>query len=109
MQRIVITAVLLAMWVTMFAQYPPSTNSLEKCKKLDTSDLVLQYKLKFKLNYKQKDYYVDDRTIQVGNQIIKDFSGIIFYYDSLKTINDRKGLPSHGIPNPVFNYEIFNN
>ncbi len=109
MQRAVMIAIANIICGMIFAQYPPSPNSLEDSKNIDTSTCILQYTLKFKLNYMQKDYYVDDRLIQIGNQIIKDYSGIIFYYDSLKTINDRKGLPSSSVPTPIFNYEIFNN
>lgn len=83
-------------------------NSLDNAKSKDVSTQVLQYKLKFKLNYKQKDYYEDDRIVQIGKQFVKDYSGIIFYFDSLKTVNDNKGLPSPSIPHPVFNYEMFN-
>lgn len=108
MQRIVMLAVLFLMNIAVFAQYPPSPNSLDNAKSKDVSTQVLQYKLKFKLNYKQKDYYEDDRIVQIGKQFVKDYSGIIFYFDSLKTVNDNKGLPSPSIPHPVFNYEIFN-
>lgn len=108
MQRIVMSVVLLVVGVAVFAQYPPTPNSLEKYKKIDVATQVLQYKLKFKLNFKQKDYYEDDRIVQIGNQFVKDYSGIIFYFDSLKTVNDKKGLPSPSIPHPVFNYEMFN-
>lgn len=108
MQRIVMLAVLFIMNIAVFAQYPPAPNSLEKYKKIDVATQVLQYKLKFKLNYKQKDYYEDDRIVQIGKQFVKDYSGIIFYFDSLKTVNDNKGLPSPSIPHPVFNYEMFN-
>ena len=57
MQRIIMLAVLFIMNITVFAQYPPSPNSLDNAKSKDVSTHVLQYKLKFKLNYKQKDYY----------------------------------------------------
>ena len=92
MQRIAMSVVLLVVSVAVFAQYPPSPNSLEKYKKIDVATQVLQYKLKFKLNYKQKDYYEDDRIVQIGKQFVKDYSGIIFYFDSLKTVNDNKGF-----------------
>lgn len=90
MQRIAMSVVLLVVSVAVFAQYPPAPNSLEKYKKIDVATHVLQYKLKFKLNFKQKDYYEDDRIVQIGNQFVKDYSGIIFYFDSLKTVNDNK-------------------
>jgi len=92
----------------IFAQYPPTPVSLEKFKQVDNSIYELQYTLKFKKNHKQKDYNVDDRIVQIGNHVIKDYSKIIFYFDSLTTENDRKGMDSPTNPNMVFCYELFN-
>lgn len=64
MQRIAMSVVLLVVSVAVFAQYPPGPNSLEKYKKIDVATQVLQYKLKFKLNFKQKDYYNSSLIIQ---------------------------------------------
>ena len=105
--------ILLSLWNLMlcnfiFAQYPPTPVSLEKFKQVDNSIYELQYTLKFKKNHKQKDYNVDDRIVQIGNHVIKDYSKIIFYFDSLTTENNRKGMDSPGNPNMVFCYELFN-
>ena len=105
--------ILLSLWNLMlcnfiFAQYPPASVSLEKFKQVDNSIYELQYTLKFKKNPKQKDYNVDDRIVQIGNHVIKDYSKIIFYFDSLTTENNRKGMDSPGNPNMVFCYELFN-
>ena len=108
MQRIAMSVVLLVVSVAVFAQYPPSPVSLEKSKQIDNSICELQYTLKFKKNYKQKAYNVDERIVQIGNHVIKDYSKIIFYFDSLTTENDRKGLDSPTNPNIVFCYELFN-
>ena len=73
MQRIAMSVVLLVVSVAVFAQYPPSPNSLEKYKKIDVATQVLQYKLKFKLNYTQNDYCEDDRIVQIGKQFVKQY------------------------------------
>lgn len=86
--------------------YPPSSFSLEKSTSVGKATYVLQYSLKFKNSSKQKDYDVDDRIVQVGDKYVKDYSHIIFYYDSLTTENDRKGLDSPGNQNHVFPYEL---
>ena len=92
----------------VFAQYPPGSSSLEKFKQIDNSTCELRYTLKFKKNYKQKEYNVDDRIVQVGNHVIKDYSNIIYYFDSLATENDRKGKDSPDNQNVVYSYELFN-
>lgn len=91
-----------------YAQFAPSPDALEKPMQIDKSIIELQYCLKFKKNYKQQTYDVDDRIVQIGEHIIKDYSKIIFHYDSLKTINDKKGLRSSGISGNVFCYELTN-
>ncbi len=92
----------------VFAQYPPSSSSIEKIKQIDNSICELRYTLKFKKNYKQKEYNIDDRIVQVGNHVIKDYSNIIYYFDSLATENDRKGKKSPCNQNVVYSYELFN-
>ncbi len=92
----------------IFAQYSPGSYSLEKEKQIDVSTCELRYTLKFKKNYKQTEYNIDDRIVQVGSHIIKDYSKIIFYFDSLTTENDRRGKNSPGNQNVVYSYELFN-
>ncbi len=92
----------------IFAQYSPGSYSLEKEKQIDVSTCELRYTLKFKKNYKQIEYNIDDRIVQVGSHIIKDYSKIIFYFDSLTTENDRRGKNSPGNQNVVYSYELFN-
>ncbi len=103
----------LSLWGFMFcnltfAQYSPGSYSLEKEKQIDVSTCELRYTLKFKKNYKQTEYNIDDRIVQVGSHIIKDYSKIIFYFDSLTTENDRRGKNSPGNQNVVYSYELFN-
>lgn len=91
-----------------YAQFSPSPNALDKPKQMDKSVIELQYSLKFKKSFKQQTYDVDDRIVQIGEHMVKDYSKIIFHYDSLNTINDKKGLPSPINPNTVFCYELIN-
>ncbi len=104
---------LLAFFILMpcvfsFAQYSPSPVPLEKAKQIDNSTCELQYTLRFKKNYKQKEYNIDDRIVQVGSHIVKDYSKIIYYFDSLSTENNRKGKDTPGNPNTVYCYELYN-
>lgn len=108
MRRILLSLLGVMFCNLIFAQYPSSPFSLEKFKQIDNSTCELQYTLKFKKNYNQKAYDVDDRIVQIGNHVIKDYSKIIFYFDSLATENNRKGKDTPGNQNAVFSYELFN-
>lgn len=91
-----------------FAQYSPSPVPLEKSKQIDNSTYELQYTLRFKKSHKQKEYNIDTRVVQIGNHIVKDYSKIIFHFDSLSTENNRKGKDTPGNPNVVYSYELYN-
>ncbi|MCI6160810.1 MAG: GLPGLI family protein [Prevotella sp.] len=75
---------------------------------LDTARYELTYAMRFKYDAKAKETYEDIRKVQVGSRIVKDYSHLMFHYDSLRTANEKKGLNSSIFQKPVFAYEIFN-
>lgn len=107
MRKFLLTISLALCAMTAFAQHiVPGTYSLEKSKKMGMATYVLQYALKFKYSRNQTKYDVDDRVVQIGERLIKDYSRIVYYYDSLRTENNRKGLDSPVNQNIVFPYEL---
>lgn len=64
-------------------------------------------KYKFKNHSSQKQYNEDRRVIQVGRSVIKDYSEIIYHYDSLATENFKKGLSTSNNPNITYPCEIY--
>lgn len=89
------------------AQLSPSPQTLDNCQCIDTARLEIRYSFKFKNHPSQKDYYEDIRVIQVGRNVIKDFSEIVYHYDSLATEKFKKGLSTSNNPNVTFPCEIY--
>src|SRR5574344_1560029 len=65
--------------------------SIKKAVTVDTSMYKITYSLKFKYSQNDKDYQTDTRIVQIGKHYVKDYSEILYHYDSLATVNlDRK-------------------
>lgn len=73
----------------------PSVLSLDKGAAIDTAMYKLTYRLKYKNHPDNKDYYEDIRNILIGTRYVKDFSDIIFHFDSLRTAGEQKGLDTY--------------
>ena len=92
------------------SQFPPCSRNISKYRIVDESNIKITYSLLFKFSEQNQEYYKDTRIVQVGNRIIKDFSPIVYYTDSIATDAEKKG--ASGIPTlqeVIFPYEIFNN
>lgn len=109
MKRVLLlfTLGMIAQWT--FAQLPPIPQTLERKQCLDTANIELTYLFKFKFFEKQKDFAEDVRKILIGNHVVKEFSHIVFHYDSLATENFRKGLNTQNNTNQTYPCEIFSN
>lgn len=89
------------------AQLSPVPQTLENGKCIDTAKFEVQYSFKFKNHSSQNQYYEDIRTVQIGKTVVKDFSEIVYHYDSLATENFKKGLSTSNNPNITFPCEIY--
>ena len=83
--------------------------SIKKAVTVDTSMYKITYSLKFKYSQNDKDYQTDTRIVQIGKHYVKDYSEILYHYDSLATVNFSKGRSTPSLPDPIFPYEILNN
>lgn len=90
------------------AQLAPAPQSLSDFKNLGTSRYEVRYSFKFKKHKTDKEYLEDIRVLQIGNEFVKDYSDIIYHFDSLATENFRKGLPTSSNTNETLPCEIFN-
>src|SRR3712207_1960357 len=93
----------------VYAQFPPAPQLLDNRACVDTAYVELLYSFRFKHLAGQKDFTEDIRKIQVGNHIVKDFSQIVFHYDSLATERTKKGLQTHNIPTQTYPCELYSN
>ena len=94
--------------VNTYAQLTPDPQTLKNSHCIDTARFEIRYSFKFKNHPSQKRFAEDMRVIQVGKNVVKDFSKIVYHYDSLATVNFKKGLPSSHNPYLTFPCEIYN-
>lgn len=89
------------------AQQQVFSCSQEKATATDTSRYKVTYRLDYTCHSKADKRFEDVRTLLIGRHSAKDFSDIIFHYDSLMTEDMRRGAESFynpkGFPWP---YEI---
>lgn len=90
------------------AQNQPSPQSLDNHQCIDTAGLVIQYSFKFKYHAGQQPYNEDIRVVQIGRKVVKDYSQIVYHYDSLATENFKKGLPTDNNLHPTYPCELYN-
>ena len=73
----------------------PFSELLENGTVVDTAKYEATYTLRFKDPPADKDFKDDTRILQIGRRHVKDFSYIIYHYDSLATEQIRQGADSH--------------
>ena len=89
---------------------PPKPRDISKTKIIDQSNLRITYSLDFKYSEQTKEYNKDTRVVLVGDRIIKDYSYIVYSFDSTLTVMSKRG--AHGVPmlqQIIYPYEIYNN
>lgn len=94
-------------WFNSYAQLSPVPQTLDDSQCIDTANTVIRYSFRFKNHSSQVQYNEDLRVVQIGKTIIKDYSEIVFHYDSLATYNFKKGLSTSNNPNVTFPCEIY--
>ena len=108
MRYIIVIFIVVLMSPSLYAQLAPISQVLHNRTCLDTAHLKVRYSFRFKNHPLQKTYNEDIRIVQAGKNVIKDFSEIVFYYDSLATECDKKGLQSSTNPNITYPCEVYN-
>lgn len=83
----------------------PFSQSLRKGTVLDTARYQVTYRLRYKHHPTEKDYMEDTRIVQIGRNFVKDYSEILFHFDSIRTDEERHGASNYsnasGNPWPV--------
>lgn len=83
----------------------PFSQSLRKGTILDTARYQVTYRLRYKHHPTEKDYMEDTRIVQIGRNFVKDYSEILFHFDSIRTDEERHGASNYsnasGNPWPV--------
>ncbi len=82
------------LWITGAAQETCS-RIIDRATPVDTARYTVTYSLKYKFHPNIRDAYNDTRIVQIGKQIIKDYSDIINHFDSLATEQVRRGAESY--------------
>ena len=73
----------------------PFAQSLEKSVVIDTAMYKVTYQLMYKNYPDDKDVKEDMRIVQIGQNMVKDYSEILFHFDSLRTESERKGAGTY--------------
>lgn len=108
MRRLCLFLTVASICLSARAQLAPAPQSLQDFKTIETSRYEIRYSFRFKNHHTDKDYVEDTRVLQIGDGVIKDYSDIIYHFDSLATENFRKGLPTASNTNATLPCEIFN-
>lgn len=104
-RKVVMLILLCTIYNCAFAQLPPAPQTLEQKRCIDTTEVECVYSFKFRFN-RSAAYSEDIRKVQIGRKYIKDFSYVVFHYDSLATERMKKGLQSQNIPSQTYPCEI---
>lgn len=105
MRKFTILILLCTIFNCAYAQLPPAPQTLERSECIDTTQVELVYSFKFRFDRNGKNSE-DIRKVQIGRKCVKDFSYVVFYYDSLATESMKKGLQSQNIPSQTYPCEI---
>jgi len=106
--KYIISILAMMICVNGYAQLTPAPQTLNNSHCIDTARFEIRYSFKFKNHPSQKHFDEDMRVIQVGKNVVKDFSEIVYHYDSLATENFKKGLSTSTNPYLTFPCEIYN-
>lgn len=86
----------------------PDSEDLFSYTCIDSARIEIRYDFHFKYSSTEKDTYEDVRVIQIGNQVVKEYSEIVLHYDSIRTEGSKKGeMEYKANPKTVFPYELF--
>lgn len=88
------------------AQLTPAPQPLDRYQTLDTARVEVRYTLKFKQSRSAKEAHEDIRVLQIGRRVAKEYSDIVYHYDSLATENFRKGLSTANNLHPTLPCEL---
>ena len=92
MKKLFIIVVYMFMSFTVHAQITaPFPQNLQKKSAIDTARYKVTYNLKYKNHPADKNYLSDVRNVYIGKRYVRDFSDIIFHFDSLCTEASRHG------------------
>lgn len=83
---------------TIIANAQPFSQSLSKGTALDTAKYKVTYHLQYKNHPEDKHYMEDTRILQIGRNIVKDYSEILFHFDSLRTAEECRGANAYSNP-----------
>lgn len=108
MKKICLLMFAICIGLPTHAQWEASPQSLDNHQCIDTAGLVIQYSFKFKHHSGQQLYNEDVRVLQIGRKVVKDYSQIVYHYDSLATENFRKGRPTDNNLHPTYPCELYN-
>ena len=104
MKKTILLFSAIAIAVSTNAQVPFS-QSLEKGVAIDTAKYKVTYQLTYKNHPDDKNVMEDIRIVQIGRKTIKDYSDILFHFDSLRTEEERRGAETYsnasGNPWPI--------
>ena len=106
MKKLFIIVVYMFMSFTVHAQITaPFPQDLQKKSAIDTARYKVTYNLKYKNHPVDKNYLSDVRNVYIGKHYVRDFSDIIFHFDSLCTEASRHGAATRsniqGNPWPI--------
>ena len=73
----------------------PFAQSLERGTAIDTAKYKVTYQFMYKNHPDDKDVKEDMRIVQVGRNTVKDYSDILFHFDSLRTESERGGAETY--------------
>lgn len=108
MKKICLLLFVICIGFPAHAQWEASPEPLDNYQCIDTAGLVIQYSFKFKYHSGQQAYNEDIRVVQIGRKVVKDYSQIVYHYDSLATENFRKGRPTNNNLHPTYPCELYN-
>lgn len=94
MKHLFLLALAIAGTVPATAQMGVFSCSQEKATAIDTARYKITYKLDYTCHPQVEERFDDVRTVLIGTHSVKDFSDIIFHYDSLMTADLRRGADS---------------
>ena len=100
---------LLMLEVTCASAQVPWPQMLNDYTCIDSASIEIRYEFKHKNHHTDKIYNEDVRLVQIGKNIIKECSEIIFHYDSLATENKKKNKDTYSIPYGTFPCEYYTN
>ena len=73
----------------------PFAQSLERGTAIDTAKYKVTYQFMYKNHPDDKDVKEDMRIVQIGRNTVKDYSDILFHFDSLRTESERGGAETY--------------